>query len=957
MAKYRITGPDGTAYEVDAPNEEALNAAVAEKFGAPAEPQIPTEQPAPAQQNGTVEPSLVDRIMSGAKATGSFLDYGARRGAEGVMNVLGLPVDLANAALSLTGLPVSDKPFLGSKSFKDSADQANEITNRAIGLPPPKTQPANAAERVFGRIAEEVGAMAVPAGAALKKADQGIQAARKLPSLARMFVEPAAVNPARFVSKETAAATAAGTGAGIANEVTHAAGYDEKSTGHDVGDLVGAMAGLTTYGVGSHVLPKLGEVFNAVRGSPNYADKVVRDSVTDTLIDAAGAKPSAPGQPVDTENLVNTIMGGRRVAEKVPGYVESTADRAQSPGLAALEYSRQSGPNSGEFTQRRAENTQAIDNAINRSEPQGNPGALRSELELERDRRLTDADVLAQNAREDAERAALPLTPQSTPAARGNTVRTGLEDARDAARQRTDSAYATADVSGNPADPVSLADTLDGVTNGLTQVERGLAPRSVIDRVRQLGQTAEPGPVDTGILDAAGNPITRAPEPPAPVTLKEATDLKSELQRLQRAALADPRAEQGGRNAARVLGRYIDAVDGYIATNLSPAEQEALTAARGAKFDEAEAFTRRGDPVAGALARNEGGFPQMRDERVAATFVDPANMDRLFAQADTPAVRQAIREEVLSRADLRNPEAIQSFQQDYQEQLRRFPGLNDEIARAGELRGAEAAATGAQSALMREIGPQGRSVVAKYLQYGDENAEKALRGVLAAKDPARATDELLGFVNDDPKAVEGARKVFWNIMQKTARRAGETTADISGAQPWLPKALDRFVNDPATAAVAERLYRDAPEHWNNIKEISGAIQGLDLRNSAKAPNTSGTAQGVSNVLTPETLQSRFYQYKAGKISGSFLATSIAAVAGRRAVARARADAVGRMLDEALLNPEVAATLLKENNPANRAALARKAKGWIGNEASTFLDIVTPENDDDKTKRAIMDEAK
>ena len=46
-----------------------------------------------------------------------------------------------------------------------------------------------------------------------------------------------------------------------------------------------------------------------------------------------------------------------------------------------------------------------------------------------------------------------------------------------------------------------------------------------------------------------------------------------------------------------------------------------------------------------------------------------------------------------------------------------------------------------------------------------------------------------------------------------------------------------------------------------------------------------------------------------------------------------------MLDEALLDPDKAALLLKENNPANRAALARSTKSWMANEASTLLDLL------------------
>jgi hypothetical protein len=52
----------------------------------------------------------------------------------------------------------------------------------------------------------------------------------------------------------------------------------------------------------------------------------------------------------------------------------------------------------------------------------------------------------------------------------------------------------------------------------------------------------------------------------------------------------------------------------------------------------------------------------------------------------------------------------------------------------------------------------------------------------------------------------------------------------------------------------------------------------------------------------------------------------------------------RLTDQVLLNPELAAELLKENNPANRAALNRKAKAWLGNEAATLTQILDGEDE-------------
>ena len=308
-----------------------------------------------------------------------------------------------------------------------------------------------------------------------------------------------------------------------------------------------------------------------------------------------------------------------------------------------------------------------------------------------------------------------------------------------------------------------------------------------------------------------------------------------------------------------------------------------------------------------------------------------------------------ILQDVKDRGLLEKPDALQSYLDGYGNVFAKFPALKAQLGDAKNLRAEMDTATSASSELTDTLTKQGKSAVANYLQYGNENADRAMRGVLSAKDPKKAIDELLTFVGDDAKAVEGARKTFWNIMQKDARSGGRTTGDINGAQPWSPYSLNKFLDDPVNSAVLERLYRANPEHLTNIRAIAKAIQGTEVRNGAKAVNTSGTAQSVNNVLTPETLQSRLYAYKSGKISGTFLLTSIAAVVARRSVGKAQSEAITRMLDEALLNPEAAALLLKENNPANRRALNRWAKGWWGNEASSIVNALSAEDQDAETK--------
>lgn len=933
--------------------------------------------------------TLKGAVMGGPDSRGAMgvVDQGVRGLAQGATSMAALPVDIAaavsgvrnyvgektgftgstadkivsaNPVLSapgrIVGALASLQPYVGSEALHGYMDSANRATADALGVARPVEKGQNLFERGANRVGQEVGAAALPiAGAVGHGAKIGVDAARRLPTLVRMFVEPAAINPAQFASKEMATAAAAGSGAATVNEFTGASTADKKTGGQAAGDITGALLGALGLGVARTVAKPINDIRQAVMpGSRDkFSNDVVKNTVVDRIINTADTLPKVEGQPVDTVPLVDAINRGARV--DIPGFKDSIADRTGDSGLAALEYSRQSGQGAGQFTARRTENTAAVDAAMNRNAPEGNPADLRAELDLERNRRLTDAEVQALNAQGDATRAVGAVTPQSTAAQRGNTVRTALEDARGAARDRTEAAYQNADVARRPIDAAELSATIDNATANLTEVERGLLPQATLDRVRRLGDVGEQAPTPTGLLDEFGSPITRPPEAPPPVDMKEATDLLSELGRMERAALADPRAEKGGRNAARVIGQVADAVEGFVGRNLPEADQQALAAARRAKFEEAEAFTRQGDPVAQAVSRYEGGQPRVRDDRVAGLFTNPQAMDRLFAQADTPQTRAAIRDEVLSRGDTSSAQRIRDFTNTFGEQVDRFPGLRQELDAAATAREREAGAGAARDTLTRELGTPdrpGTSTVGKYLQYGDERSQDALKGVIASKNPGAAMDEMLAFVNNDPAAVVGARKSFWDLMQSKTRSNGETTKGLDGAQPWMPNRLKNFLDNPANQAVAERLYRDNPEQLSNVRKIADELQNVDLRSRAKAANTSGTAQSISNVLTPETLQSRFYAYKRGQTSLGFMLTALGSVAARRLVRGAQGEAMEKLLDRALLDPDLAAQLLKENNPANRAALARTAKAYLGNEASTLADILDGKPED-PVKKAIM----
>lgn len=863
---------------------------------------------------------------------GSGVNRGVRGAANGIVDTVTLPVSLNSAnrgliswLLKKTGAPptVADgiargmtplaelDHVAGPEAVKGYLDSGNNAVADTLGVERPRTEAAGPGERVIDRVGEMIGGTILPAGAALRVADRvGVEGARAGNWLMRTFVEPAAVNPANYLAKEAGAAVAAGTGAGAANEMVRGGGGQPGI----MSDTLGALGGLGTYGLANVVARSARDIARAVLRPSGYTDEIVRQDVTARLAQALGVQPNVHGV-VDTSPVVEMLARRNAQLDAVPGFVESLGDRSRAPNVQALEYGRSGLDETGQFAKRRAENTAAIDKAMSRSAPASDvqPGALRQELELERARRLTDANVNTAGAQADMDAVLQRLQSTMTGEARGADIRAALENASAEAKQLVGDAWSKVRAGNEPVDVRGLADRFATQTAGLSAAERQRF-----------------APPEAGIPAALAESGASQP-------MKEITGVRAALTDAQREA-----ASAGRSNEARVIGQYVDALDQHVEGAVPSGLRADYDAARAATKDFHDRFTRPQTAIAQTLDKREGLYAQP-DSGVAAKFVQAdegkiSDFQALIREAGgDPRVKAALRDQMLSdvqaRGLLAKPAELDAYLGRYGAVMKEFPDLKAELGNAAGVRRALDSAQTSEATILRELGSaekSGRSTVGKYLRYGDENAEKAMRGVMASADPKKSIDELLTFAGNTPAAHESAKKIFWDILQKDTRASGATTK-VDGVQPWNPARLKNFLDDPAKAAVAERIYAENPEHLSDIRKIADAIQNVDTRASGKAPNASGTAQAEKAVLTPESFNSRFFAYVRGQVGAAYLATSIAATLARNAIRKAQNGAISRLLDEALLNPDVAATLLRENNPANRAALAKSAKGWSASE--------------------------
>jgi len=874
---------------------------------------------------------------------------------EGLTNIAGAPGDIVNAGMSMAGLPVADPPPLGSKAiqniiglgYEGVAGAANAVTGGSAETDywKPSTHPVDRLARTVGRYSGEA---AVPVGAGIAAAAKPTIALSKMrgntlgSAFNEFFVEPARLGAARMAGKELSVAAAAGTGASTA----HQALGDPSNPGWVNGalELGGAGAGLGVLGSTKATMNAARGIGSAIKEffrPGTYSDRVVREAVTDDMLRAARAQPDEYGN-LDSSVIANRIMSSDNPArvsgQVVEGFSPTTNEFIPTPEMQALVREREALDPSSVFVARKEANNTAIENAIGKLEPEGAPGVLREVLAQERDKQLSIAAGQTKAAGDAFSAAETGLQPALTAEGRGANVRSALEDARAVVKEQENAAWEPINQSQLRVDPAPIRGQLAAADREMSQIE-------LMDGAR---------PKQIGMLEAIMDVSA-----PSGIPIREVVKAKSRV-----GNAANVARNAGAVDDARVAGRYGQAIE-QATDEVIPAELRGhYDTARAVTRDRAERFDRDTTGIGQVLQKRDGRYT-VPDNSVTKKFVQStekniSDFKSLIRETGTDArTREAIRDQMLadvrSQDLLKKPAALSRHLEQYKEVLDEFPDLRTELSSAGNLKKALDEARNTEVAQLRRLGSEevgGYSPIGRFLKYGDEKAEQSIKTVLASSEPAKALDEILSFVGNDPKAVEGAKKAFWGLMQKEGRIKGGSELTAAGDAPWHPRALAAYLEDPTKQAVLRRLYKDNPEHLESLKGIAEAVRHYDPR-AGKTSIPLELQRGPKILPEFSTMASMAYAWKRGIVGPAWLGTTIAARVTRALTRNAQDSAYYRVLDNALTDPAFAANLLRENNPANRAILSRKAKGW---RAGALDDLLRDENeaDDQKFKSKVME---
>lgn len=806
-------------------------------------------------QEAQLEGSLVGDVVD---SVGGGFNRGLAKGA-------GTPVDLMTALMNLIpGVDIRD-PVGGSASIERGMQALNLVPGESEELPIP----------AVGRVMEEVGAAAVPFGVAGGIARTGATGGRFGKPILDAFRESPRLNAAG----ELSAATGAGAGAAIANEI--APGND---TAELVGQLIGGFAHPVTIAAdstraGSGTMKRVfGPYVNPRQTAANQLGRIVEDP----------------------EAAARTLQAS---PDAVPGAQLSPAQETGDRGLLALE--RALSGQRGEIRDHLQDSAQATQGAV-REELSGLGGGGQDEPRAYLSERLTglreQMQTRADQAQQRATQRAQALRPGASQEQLSRIVREEVDDALFDMRTQERALWEAvpADVQ---TDLAPLKARYRDLFGSLSQAQQDDMP-AIASRLLGEGEDA--------LADVS--------------TLREVQGLRSKLLEISRNARA---GDTPSFNTARLADELQEAaLDVMSRSDAGPQVQEAIAWSR----DLNQRF--RQGPVGRVLGQERRGGDAVADgvtldKIVRQGATGGVNYDALLRAADTPETRAAVEGYVrtlfvhsATGADGRvQRAAADRFMKNHAALLQRMPEVRRQLEGAASAQELADRTADRMLARQRSLADKRKSRAALYL---DAPVGREIRTVLASKNPEAALRQITRQVGADlsGQARKGLKTQFIDEMLSQSEKGGQ----VSG------KAMAEFLKKNRQAMIASGLFR--VDEIQRIDRIRATLDKIE-KGAAGGRRVEELLNETPDALTDlaaRIVGANIGAHGAGASTGAPL---VAAHAGskfvRRLTSKVPFERTRDVLAEAVFDRNVMRDLLERAPTQAKAdAVTKRMNAWLVN---------------------------
>jgi hypothetical protein len=753
----------------------------------------------------------------------------------GLAELAGAPVDAFNALLRAVGAPVSERPFLGSESIKAGVDATlGRLTSSGTMFP---QGPDDFMGRIINRGGKEVGASLLPAAGIIAKAGQYAPSAFRAvktaaPTLGRTFFEPIARSPGRAAIGEAAAATGAGVGAGVAQEIAPGNNLAEMA-----GQLVGGVAPTVLYNTPTALATRLGAF-----ASRKFSADAQRDAARASVHDYTEKQIS----PMMQERLLEA----NRMAETIPGFNPSLAERTGAEGLLRKQEALEggfSGTDLDAAVARRVMNEDAIRRFADDAAP-GYPGDVSVIVDTaNRKVNVLRGKLDAETARaSDRARDVAARLPEADMAAEGARVRAGLQD-RAGEESLGFQIYAKEAGMDDPNVVVPFE-------------EFKVALKEAFDSSDKI--TLAPGQNSPRRHPEIYEKIVRADAVQNfPAIMQIRSELGDTIRNMERSPVHNV-AELRGLKAMK--STFDDALEMAVQQTNDPDIAQRYAAFRKSYLERVvEPLQQRASHD--VLHKDAQGAYVLPDEAVVKAYFTPGAVTaaRQFKSVfgRDPAANAALESvamDSLRRSTVRDgvidPKAMATWLRSHASILDEFPQIKAKVA---DIETANQSILARQKSLSIYRERVEDSLLNSELRAIHRDTRTPDEAIARAMESPRKMAQLMGRIRDKPEAKAALRRAVW-----------DNVTDLG------PRKLAEFVEENK-AALKAAGFNDA--HLRNLKLIDGARMMISQvpipRGSADIP-TSADAFTRLIGLRPEMLSNRLHALNTGRANPSWIVPNI-----------------------------------------------------------------------------------
>ncbi len=849
----------------------------------------------------------------------------------GIADIIGLPVYAANNAPRLINLLPGEQ---GATAITESPIGGIESVRAGLRALVGETAPETAGERIIQRIGREVGATVVPGGAIGKRArtleSATTAAGRQAKTPIGQTIDDTIIRQFRDAPGATAAtelglSTAAGTGAGLANEgLARSIGIEPGAFSDVLGALVGSLGA--------------GGAFSALRGGTNMIREgasVAKQAVAPNPLGGRRLRlevgRTLKENSSDPATLPERIGEGQSVTRDVEGFQPTTATAAADPGLQSLEGLQRKRSAPAEFDQVDTRNNQAVTQALEDEAPRvADDAATRANLEGQKARTEGRVEKLTQGRTAQLEAARSEVEPSQRLEDAGRAVREGVEAEQTSLKQTRTEA----------SDP-ALQDSLgrNGVDTSKT--------RNLIEEKRA---TVKDRKLQTALKDIDDdlhkNRVNKAGERELETTTDQVYAVRKEIN----ARIAQRGDDALSKRAQAELIEVRNSLDGDI-SKVAPRFKEFLT-----EFTEGSVPVNLLDEGATGKVLKKTKFtetPTIPDSAVPAEFLKrsgpksgaPEAIEEFVKKVGgrpqaVEGLRQAALVDAKAAFEKGGEKGLRKWIKDHEDALSSFPEVTRDLGTVADAQKALSRAERLRKLQEKGPGTPREKVIATYLDAGTGREAMAVIFKRSSSQAKQDMKRLMRLLKGDADAIEGAQRAFWDHAFQ-AEKSGPTGVlrnkgtDLQGTPFLNPGAAKEFMQKHK--GTLDVLYQGNPDHLKRVNKIIDAVERGTNVGTTPGKTTPGAAGKSLSVpgLTVTGFAARSFAVARGVVSVEFVVGETLLRAGRALFKKVRKDQFDALLNRALLDPEVAKTLAMNFNQSTQGVVRRRMRLHLAEEASAI----------------------